>query len=157
MTINFDLNDNPLVGPDPITPGILRNRANLGDGKLRVVELLHRVEEAPWCLFDMSGKLTAGLDAFLWIGLDLGLTKITLFDKRFSLFKATLFDFNLRCQGAVPPILADQTNVAMSNIIRTQPPNGGNPVYYQNFSDGILRLNIGSRASDRTAGQWRRC
>jgi len=50
----------------------------------------------------MSGDLTIGLDAFLWIGIDAGFFTITLFEATFNLFHATLFDFNLECHGNHP-------------------------------------------------------
>ena len=67
----------------------------------------------------MSGALTIGLDAFLWIGIDAGFFTITLFEATFNLFHATLFDFNLECHGVIPPDLVSMANVAPSSVLRT--------------------------------------
>ena len=62
-TIGFDLND--------IETEFL-NDLPVGDGKLYGSELFKRIMHGPQCLFDMHGELKVFLEAFLWIGIDLG-------------------------------------------------------------------------------------
>ncbi|MDB4439238.1 hypothetical protein N9155_00395, partial [bacterium] len=149
LSIAFDLNDNP--GPGfSLIEGETRQ-----DNKLRWAELVARVSDGPQCLFVMSGTLTAGLDAFLWIGLDTGFFKITLFNKTFSLFRATLFDFNLKCVGVTPPDLVRTNTVSTSNVVRNAGDPAGNdgPVYYDQVDNGVLILNMGPLAEGR-GGEW---
>ena len=155
MTINFDLNDKPAVGPDPDHPWhTVQPGEEWGDGKMRFVEVKNRVVEGPQCLFDMSGALTVGLDAFLWIGLDTGFFKITLFDETFNIFRATLFSFNLQCRGVVPPTLAnDSSTKEVSTVVREAATDTAPAVYYKRPTGGVLTLNSGSRASYR-GGDW---
>ncbi|BAU09732.1 GLUG domain-containing protein [Leptolyngbya sp. NIES-3755] len=110
-------------------------RANIGanwsdpndDGKLYLDELLSTPIE---CVFDLSGSLTAFLRAYGRIGIDTFLFGfITLFEADITIVEVTLFDFNLSCEErAKPPILAAVEN-------------------------GVLKLNMGDRASLRGEGQ----
>ncbi|MEM7311655.1 MAG: matrixin family metalloprotease, partial [Planctomycetota bacterium] len=92
------------------------------DGKIRVDEILHRssLSLGPACLFEAAGSLDASLDAFLWVGLDLGfLGTVTLVDETLNLFNVTLAEFGpYTCGPAAPPNLAgmDQEGVLTLNI-----------------------------------------
>ncbi|MGG6284259.1 DUF4347 domain-containing protein [Leptolyngbya sp. AN03gr2] len=110
-------------------------RANIGanwndpndDGKVYLDELLSTPIE---CVFDLSGSLNAFLRAYGRIGIDTFLFGfITLFEADITIVDVTLFDFNLSCEErAKPPILAEVEN-------------------------GVLKLNMGDRASRRGEGQ----
>ena len=104
-TIEFDLNDDP----DP-AGHTERDGEDWRDGKLRVQEVIYRLEHGPHCLFDMSGDLSLGLSAFLWIGLDFGFGVVTFFDKEWEFFRLTLLDYNYTCPGEVPPDIASLSN-----------------------------------------------
>ena len=112
-SIGFDLHDIDPDGPNGIQKA---------DGKIRADEFVQLVS-TPLCMFDVEGKMTAGLSAFVKIGV--GFFSIT---KRFKLAEVTLLDFEFTCPpGTLPePVLASQ--------------NGD-----------VLTLNMGPRAADRQA------
>ncbi|MEP0919876.1 DUF4347 domain-containing protein [Leptolyngbya sp. DQ-M1] len=110
-------------------------KANIGanwndpnnDGKVYIDELLST--PLP-CVFDLSGSLDAFLRAYGRIGIDTFLFGfVTLFETDITIIDVTLFDFNLSCEErAKPPVLAAVEN-------------------------GVMKLNMGSRASLRGEGQ----
>src|SRR5205814_7195266 len=51
---------------DPDTDAMHPN----GDGKVRIKEIIDDFQMGPLCLFDVAGKLTAGLNAFVKVGVD---------------------------------------------------------------------------------------
>ncbi|MDH3549896.1 MAG: hypothetical protein OEQ16_11155, partial [Gammaproteobacteria bacterium] len=99
--ITFDLNDlpNPGTGPGTLVP-------EQYDGKLRVDEIITRLEQDPLCLFDTEGDLTVFLEAFLWVGLDLGFSEITLFEARERFVDEVLARFDHECPPPEPPNLS---------------------------------------------------
>lgn len=99
-TIEFDLND------------------VVDDGRVRVSEIIANAQQDPRCIFDIHGRLSLFLEAFLII--DLFFFKI---DKTWRFADITLFEFSITCPE---PVLAELTG-------------------------GTLKLNIGTRASDRGA------
>ena len=110
-------------------------RANIGanwndpndDGKIYIDELLSTPIA---CVFDLSGSLSAFLRAYGRIGIDTFFAGfITLFEANITIVDITLLDFNLSCEErAKPPILAEVEN-------------------------GVMKLNVGDRASRRGDGQ----
>jgi hypothetical protein len=112
-TIGFDLHDIDPDGPNGIQKA---------DGKIRADEFI-QFADMPLCIFDVDGKLTAGLSAFVKIGV--GFFSIT---KRFKIAEVTLLDFTFGCDpGDLPePVLASQ-------------------------SGDVLTLNMGPRAASRQA------
>ncbi len=100
-TIDFDLNDvkNPNAFPGSGIPEF--------DGKIRAEELIARANQGIECIFDTHGALTFALDAFFWVGADLGfLGKITIFEARKNFFSATLAEFDHACPDLDIPKLA---------------------------------------------------
>ncbi|MBW4443333.1 MAG: DUF4347 domain-containing protein [Plectolyngbya sp. WJT66-NPBG17] len=97
------------------------------DGKVYIDELLSTPIA---CVFDLSGSLNAFLRAYGRIGFDTFLFGfVTLFETDITIVDVTLLDFNLSCEErAKPPILAEVEN-------------------------GVLKLNLGDRASRRGADQ----
>lgn len=78
-----------------------------GANKIRGDEVIDRLALGPHCIFDTSGTVDVGLDAFLWVGLDLGFFgKVTIFDESISLFRAQLASFDFECAPSTPPNLA---------------------------------------------------
>ncbi|MCA9196100.1 MAG: hypothetical protein KDA87_01130, partial [Planctomycetales bacterium] len=77
-----------------------------GDGKFYADEILKRLQDDVKCLFDIDGSLRAFLDAFLWIGLDLGFSEITLYEYRHSFINELLADFTYHCGPPASPDIA---------------------------------------------------
>ena len=92
----FDLNDLPV-----------EQGGDVGDGKFRVSELASRLAQGPQCLFDTHGELSAFLEAFFWVGVDVPfLGRLTVFEARESFLNQVLADFNFSC-GNLDASLAD--------------------------------------------------
>ncbi|MCH5376202.1 MAG: hypothetical protein JJ992_19705, partial [Planctomycetes bacterium] len=99
-TLEFNLHDAPELGTGSTT-GFPAEY----DGKIRGEELLQQASLA--CVFDTSGQLSAFLDAFFWVGVDLGLFgKATLFEARQTFLTQVLAQFNSTCPDVPPPRLA---------------------------------------------------
>ncbi len=82
-------------------------------GLLRPDDLFDILTTHPECLFDAHGELDAFLQAFLWVGVNLGFSKITLFNKSIDFLNVTLASFDYHCDiqlaSQEPTILADLT------------------------------------------------
>ncbi|MGH7139623.1 MAG: calcium-binding protein, partial [Pirellulales bacterium] len=97
------------------------------DGKVRLSEI---EQEGAACLFDESGSIYAGLQAYVHVGIDLGLFSITLFAATVNIADITLLDFNHSCPPAPPP----------------------QPVLGTMELGGVLALNMGPLAHNRIIG-----
>ncbi|NQZ66434.1 MAG: hypothetical protein HRT89_00050, partial [Lentisphaeria bacterium] len=86
--IEFDLNDKETA---------FENDLPIGDGKLYGSELFERIGQGPECLFDVHGELNVFLEAFLWIGIDLGFSEITLFEAEERFIDETIVEFDWEC------------------------------------------------------------
>ena len=95
--IGFDLNDKLSE---------FMNGFPVGDGKLYGNELIERISHGPQCLFDVHGELAVFLEAFLWVGLDLGLTEITIFEARERFVDEILAQYSWECVHTAPENLA---------------------------------------------------
>ncbi len=100
--IGLDLHDLPdegtggNTGVDPVY-----------DGKLRIDEILTRLDQGPECLFDMRGDLRAFLEAFLWTGVKVPLVgTVTLYEARQRFVDEVLASFELACPDPEPPVVA---------------------------------------------------
>ncbi len=104
------------------------------DGKVRLNELADVVStRGPLGIFNTSGKLEAGLNAYVRVGVDLPLVGFVGWEESFDIARVTLLDFDLDASDLSPsPVLA-QFDSSL----------GGS---------GTLRLNIGRFASDRLTG-----
>ena len=118
--IDIDFHDVDPDGDGPQQP----------DGRIRFAELQQRLATGnPFCIFDAQGSLDAYFEAYVWIGLDLGLFEITLFSDSWTIAEGTILEFNWSCPDEVlPPVLAELA------------------------PDGTLRLNMGPRAGNRLRG-----
>lgn len=143
-TIGLDLNDFSTDRSIPDLPG---------DGKMRLDEFVERLEHGPQCLFDMSGELSAGLEAFLWVGLKIGFSEITLFEESIELFRAVIADFEIGCGDKEPPIVAMDTGEVFDADNPTAISSEGEKLFFQDISaqGGVLTLNTGDRANKRGA------
>jgi len=95
--IGFDLND---VDSNGALPGGY-------DGKLYFHELDNLLSAGPECFLDIHGGLDWFLEAFVWVGLDLGFFgKITLYDETFDLGGGTIVEFDHHCDVVIPPNVA---------------------------------------------------
>ncbi len=95
--IEFDLNDRltDFSGGEPI-----------GDGKLYGRELIQRLSQGPECLFDMQGTLSVFLEAFFWVGLDLGFSEITIYEASSRFVDEIIAEFSFECLLDRPEDLA---------------------------------------------------
>jgi Ca2+-binding RTX toxin-like protein len=99
-------------------------------GRVYLDEIATLIDD-PLCLFDTSGKITAGLNAYF--KLNLGLFKIT---KRFDSPRRTLAEFNFKCD--------DKDNGT--------PPQDNVPILATDIGNGVFRLNMGLNAKEREFG-----
>jgi len=96
--IGFDLHDK--LSYDEDTGNLL------GDGKLYGGELLERIKHGPQCLFNVSGQLSVFLEAFLWVGLDVGVGKITLYENSQRFVDKVIASFDWKCVHEAPGDIA---------------------------------------------------
>ncbi|MCA9151676.1 MAG: calcium-binding protein, partial [Planctomycetales bacterium] len=99
--IGFNLNDKETD---------FENDLPIGDGKMYGSELLDRITQGPECLFDVHGQLKVFLEAFLWIGLDLGITEITIFEARKRFVDQVIAQFDWECTLRAPQTIATLTD-----------------------------------------------
>lgn len=121
--IEFNLHDLPNPGTGKGT-----GKAAVYDGRIRPNEigiLLSSVVDGIPCLFDTRGSISAFLDAFFWVGLDLGFFgKITLFEARKTFVNEVLASFERFCPDPEPPDLAVlQGGVLTVRYLPTDGPN----------------------------------
>ncbi|HYR33730.1 MAG TPA: hypothetical protein VEQ87_05520, partial [Burkholderiales bacterium] len=100
--IEFDLNDR--------LTQFAANGRPVGDGKMYGDELISRLSHGPECLFDMHGQLSVFLEAFFWIGLDLGFSEITIFEASERFVDQIIRSFDHECLLDAPRDLADLDN-----------------------------------------------
>jgi Ca2+-binding RTX toxin-like protein len=97
--IGFDLNDVDSNGP--LAGGF--------DGKVYFHELDNLLNAGPECFIDIHGGLDWFLQAFVWVGLDLGFFgKITLYSETFDLGGGTIIEFEHHCDVTAFPDVADK-------------------------------------------------
>ncbi|MFP6692110.1 MAG: calcium-binding protein, partial [Pirellulales bacterium] len=96
-TIGFDLNDKETA---------FLNDLPVGDGKFYGAELVERIGQGPQCVFDVHGELKVFLEAFFWIGLDLGFSKITLFEAEERFVDEIIASFEWECVLEAPDDIA---------------------------------------------------
>ena len=65
------------------------------DGRVRIGELQLIAYADPAAIFNYSGALTVGMDAFVKVTVGVGWFKFTLVDKTFELFNEVIYDFNI--------------------------------------------------------------
>ena len=122
--VKFDFND---VAPD--------------DGKFYADEMLKRLDQGVECLFDIEGSVSAFLDAFLWVGLDLGFSEITLYEYRHSFINEVLADFSHHCAEPATPDIADFNSTNGELTLRYEGANVGSAQNYTvEYVDGPLDL-----------------
>ena len=121
--VNGNLHKNPTKNANPQDPNAI--------GKIRISELADNFAEGPLCIFDIDGEMTAGLNAYIKVGVDLGFTEAVLWEDSYDIASVKLLDFSHVCKDD-----PQQSNPILAQWV-------GNP------SDGLLRLNMGDYAIDR--------
>ncbi|HEV8608216.1 MAG TPA: right-handed parallel beta-helix repeat-containing protein, partial [Tepidisphaeraceae bacterium] len=119
-TIHFNLHDPNTTPQQPF-----------GDGKIRVSEIIQDFQLGPQCIVDVDGKMTAALDAYVKVGVDIPFVGFVGWEETYTIAEATLLDFSYGCQGN---------------------PNDPDPILATVQGDGTLRLNMGPYAADRVFG-----
>ncbi|MCA9034378.1 MAG: DUF4347 domain-containing protein, partial [Planctomycetaceae bacterium] len=114
--ITFDLND--------FETQIL-NDLPVGDGKLYGSELIDRLGHGIECLFDVSGQLSVFLEAYLWIGVDLGFSTITLFKASKRFVDEVIARFDWECIHDAPTYLSQLTD----GVLNLQYQDGNRNAY----------------------------
>lgn len=145
-TVYFNLNDVPKLGSNPLKY----------DGRLTLDELSQRASQGAACVFDTSGKITAGLDAFLWVGVDTDLFgRITLYEDRMNLFRETLATFEYSCKDLTPPTLGTMSGGELT--LAYQPsrdyqlmPNGDSYEVSQITEEGVAKIKLVSNGFTQT-------
>ena len=95
------------------------------DGRIRFSELADEIKEGPLCIFDTSGDVHAGLDAYVKVGFNTPFGFVTLYEDHFDIANKVVLNLDHQCDGA--PVLASQ-------------------------SGGTVTLNIGALAGERSKG-----
>jgi Ca2+-binding RTX toxin-like protein len=77
------------------------------DYKVRFSELLAMIRTGPLCFLNFDGQLEWLLEAFVWVGLDLGFFgTITLYSETFDLGGGVIFEFSYHCGVTATPDVA---------------------------------------------------
>src|SRR5579884_4084888 len=135
------------------------------NGKVYLDSIEHVIsQEGVACLFDLSGALTAGLEAYVKIGFDVPFVGfVTLFSQTFDLAHVTLLDFSTSCSPLPPPPLAHiSTGTGEDNgiapgalILNTGPFSGGRNASDGNdnasvkqLSPGVMEVTIAGQTQD---------
>ncbi len=115
--IRFDLNDfeTQVINDLPV-----------GDGKMYGSELIDRLGHGVECLFDVSGELSVFLEAFLWIGIDLGFSTITLFKASERFVDEVIARFDWECIHEAPHTISNLDGSTLT-------------LQYRNESNGVYK------------------
>ncbi len=124
--IGFDLNDKETD---------FLNDLPVGDGNFHGSELIERITQGPECLFDVHGELRAFLDAFIWVGINAGFTKITIFEASQRFIDHVIATFDWECQLHAPDTIAtpktlDPTATDETLTLRYSGSNSSGPQSY---------------------------
>ncbi|MBN1006127.1 DUF4347 domain-containing protein [Amphritea pacifica] len=84
------------------------------DGKIRFDEIGTIIQHNPLCLFDMEGAIKAFLEAYLWVGVKVFGSKITLFEASKRFVEVTLATFEWTCPEFPDPEVATIQNGVMT-------------------------------------------
>ena len=107
--IGLNLHDlpKPGTGGDNQPPAIY-------DGKIRFDEIATILQHNPLCLFDMEGAIKAFLEAYLWVGVKVFGSKITLFEASKRFVEVTIATFEWTCPEFPDPEVATINNGVMT-------------------------------------------
>ncbi|WP_432470961.1 DUF4347 domain-containing protein [Amphritea sp. HPY] len=107
--IGLNLHDLPKAGT-----GGDNQPAAIYDGKIRFDEIATIIQHNPLCLFDMEGAIKAFLEAYLWVGVKVFGSKITLFEASKRFVEVTLATFEWTCPQFPDPEVATIQNGVMT-------------------------------------------
>jgi len=124
---------------------------DLDEGRVRFYELQQRLNQSWYCMFDAGGSLSAFLEAYVWVGLDLGLFEITIYEDSWSIAGGEILSFNWSCpennsDPALATLAPNGSAIAPNGDIV---PNDGSVPGAVPLPDGSLLLNMGPRANHR--------
>ena len=119
--VSFDLNDIP-------NPTLSTDSTPVYDGRLSVEELENRLSQGPACVFDTRGQISAFLDAFFWVGADLGIfDRATLFEARRNFVNEVLAKFNFGCpdpNATIASLADDEDGDGKVLVLKYEPGPG---------------------------------
>src|SRR5579883_1848298 len=135
------------------------------NGKVYLDSIEHVIsQEGVACLFDLSGSLTAGLEAYVKIGFDVPFVGfVTLFSQTFDLAHVTLLDFSTSCSPNPPPPLAhmstgsgEDSGIAPGTLILNTGPfshdrnatDGNENASVKQISPGVMEVTIAGQTQD---------
>jgi Ca2+-binding RTX toxin-like protein len=98
------------------------------DGKIRLDQLSKEFAQGPLCIFDISGQMTASLNAYVKVGFDTPFGFVSVYSDSYDIASTTLLNFVHDCSDNITKLADDGVNPA---------------------ADGTLNLNIGPRAGMR--------
>ena len=136
--VNFDFDDQLRLAPNgQVDPTI--DRIYLSD--------VHD----PACLFNINGKVTAGADLFVKVNLPTPFGKITIYNERWNLFTATLFQFEFKCT----PVQVASFNSTTGEL--TLDTSGENGLEYSlkevvSESDGLTYIQVSNQHGNKIGG-----
>ncbi|WP_020680160.1 DUF4347 domain-containing protein [Marinobacterium rhizophilum] len=103
------------------------------DGKIRFEEVSSILQENPLCLFDMEGTIKAFLEGYLWVGVKVFGSKITLFEASKRFVEVTLARFEWICPDLPDPTVATLENGVLTLAYRDA--NGSrNPALAEDYT-----------------------
>jgi Ca2+-binding RTX toxin-like protein len=121
------------------------NDVGINDGKLYGDEVIEQLGRGPQCLFDSSGQISAGFEAYLWVGVDLGFFgTATLFDESYTLANIIIANFDHSCSDMAPPSIGSVNKQAL---------DVGNPAPRESLDD-IRPDGVYDQDGNLVAGVW---
>ncbi|MFT5526283.1 MAG: Ca2+-binding RTX toxin-like protein, partial [Pirellulaceae bacterium] len=142
-TIDLDLNDKLTV--------FTADDLAIGDGKFYGNELISRISQGPECLFDIHGQLTIFLEAFFWVGLDLGFSRVTIFEAGERFVDAIIAEFDFECSLDSPDSIATLSGEPSSDKVVTTTGNASRVLtlkYEGGESDGPQNYKVEVAVAD---------
>lgn len=75
----------------------LNDETLIFDGKAYLDELARMISKGPECVFDFQASADAFLEAFIWMGIDMGFYEATLFEEEVEIARINLFEIENNC------------------------------------------------------------
>jgi Ca2+-binding RTX toxin-like protein len=118
------------------------------DGRIRISELRRQLGSGnPFRMFDAYGSLDGFFEAYVWVGLDLWLFTITIYEDSWTIASGTILDFNWGIAEDIdPPVLGTQVG---DTLYLHMGPLAGNRVY-GSTSDGNESFTVKRRTVNGT-------
>ncbi|WP_029407232.1 DUF4347 domain-containing protein [Thiomicrorhabdus sp. Milos-T2] len=129
--IGLNLHDKPAPGTGGNTgiPAVY-------DGKIRFDEISQIIQHNPLCLFDMEGVINAFLEAYLWVGVKVFGSKITLFSASERFVEYEIASFEYVCPDPNPTV-ATLDNGVLTLAYRDDNGNAADFEKYKVYLDTV--------------------